>query len=240
MFFIRDAMKRHEARREETSQVRWGVADKKAMAQESEMTVLLRDAIVLATSAHAGQFDKGGQPYILHPLRVMLAVPSPAARVVAVLHDVLEDVPAYRQNAISLLMPYTGLLLALKGVTKHEYGKESYKDFIKRVRRTSALAIQVKLADITDNSDPTRAYAEGVVGMIADRYVWAAAMLVTGDEVRAASLKREALVGWRERGIHPSRYVAFARTLGSGSAETDRYILKGKEAENGNDNDRSE
>lgn len=50
----------------------------------------LDEAIVLATRAHAGQADKAGEPYILHPLRVMQAV-SPEARVVAVLHDVLED-----------------------------------------------------------------------------------------------------------------------------------------------------
>ena len=44
--------------------------------------------------AHAGQLDKAGKPYILHPLRVMMTVESPSldsARKVAVLHDVVED-----------------------------------------------------------------------------------------------------------------------------------------------------
>src|SRR5688572_22404616 len=53
----------------------------------------LEQAILLATEAHAGQTDKGGQPYILHPLRVMMSMaPNDiVGRVVAVLHDTIED-----------------------------------------------------------------------------------------------------------------------------------------------------
>ena len=32
----------------------------------------LERAIAIAATAHAGQTDKAGAPYILHPLRVML------------------------------------------------------------------------------------------------------------------------------------------------------------------------
>lgn len=51
----------------------------------------LERAIAIAARAHEGQVDKAGMPYILHPLRVMLAVRTPEERIVAVLHDVLED-----------------------------------------------------------------------------------------------------------------------------------------------------
>jgi (p)ppGpp synthase/HD superfamily hydrolase len=51
----------------------------------------LEKAIELAARAHAGQLDKDGFPYILHPLRVMLAVEEGAARIVGVLHDTIED-----------------------------------------------------------------------------------------------------------------------------------------------------
>ena len=51
----------------------------------------LEDAILLATEAHRGQKDKAGVPYILHPLRVMLRMETEADRIVAVLHDVVED-----------------------------------------------------------------------------------------------------------------------------------------------------
>ena len=51
----------------------------------------LERAIQIAAEAHSGQFDKGGEPYILHPLRVMLRMQSNEERIVAVLHDVVED-----------------------------------------------------------------------------------------------------------------------------------------------------
>jgi len=64
----------------------------------------LEDAIVLAAGAHRGQTDKAGQPYILHPLRVMLQLEDEVGRISAVLHDVLED------TAITLDdFPYVGV-----------------------------------------------------------------------------------------------------------------------------------
>ena len=48
-------------------------------------------AIKIAVEAHTGQVDKGGNPYILHPLRVMLSLNSEEERIVGVLHDVVED-----------------------------------------------------------------------------------------------------------------------------------------------------
>jgi (p)ppGpp synthase/HD superfamily hydrolase len=51
----------------------------------------LERAIAIAAEAHAGHFDKAGAPYVLHPLRMMLRVSSIDERIVAVLHDVVED-----------------------------------------------------------------------------------------------------------------------------------------------------
>ena len=51
----------------------------------------LEVAILIAVKAHMGQVDKAGKSYILHPLRVMQNVESIDAKIVAVLHDVLED-----------------------------------------------------------------------------------------------------------------------------------------------------
>jgi guanosine-3',5'-bis(diphosphate) 3'-pyrophosphohydrolase len=53
----------------------------------------LERAIAIAAEAHAGQLDKADQPYILHPLRVLLRVSSESERIAAVLHDVVEDTP---------------------------------------------------------------------------------------------------------------------------------------------------
>jgi len=55
-----------------------------------EFVHMLEKAIKIAIEAHSGQVDKGGNPYILHPFRVMLNV-SDKAKVAAVLHDVVED-----------------------------------------------------------------------------------------------------------------------------------------------------
>src|SRR5438132_11595481 len=54
----------------------------------------LEDAIALAVKTHRGQKDKTGEPYILHPLRVMFRLPwdaPDAAKIAAILHDVVED-----------------------------------------------------------------------------------------------------------------------------------------------------
>ncbi len=51
----------------------------------------LEDAIALAALAHKGQVDKAGEAYICHPLRLMLTMTSEAERMVAVLHDAVED-----------------------------------------------------------------------------------------------------------------------------------------------------
>ena len=58
---------------------------------------MLNDALQIAARAHAGQKDKSGLPYINHPLRVMGRVEGEAAQIVALLHDVLEDIPRLRK-----------------------------------------------------------------------------------------------------------------------------------------------
>lgn len=52
---------------------------------------MLDKAILIAAKAHEGQVDKGGQPYILHPLRVMFSRKTEIEKICAVLHDVIED-----------------------------------------------------------------------------------------------------------------------------------------------------
>ena len=51
------------------------------------------DALALAALAHKGQYDLAGAPYICHPMRVALAQTDERARIVAILHDVVEDTP---------------------------------------------------------------------------------------------------------------------------------------------------
>jgi (p)ppGpp synthase/HD superfamily hydrolase len=112
----------------------------------------LERAIEIAAQVHTGQVDKAGQPYILHPLRLMLAVSSTEARMAAVLHDVVEDTTVTLDELRAAGFPAT-VLEAVEALTKRE--GEDYEAFIRRVA-PNPIAREVKLADLRDNSDPSR------------------------------------------------------------------------------------
>ena len=63
----------------------------------------LKDAIDLATQHHEGQFDKGGKPYIGHPMRVMEKMMLKDYKIVAVLHDIVEDTSITLQDLKDLI-----------------------------------------------------------------------------------------------------------------------------------------
>ena len=112
----------------------------------------LERAIEIAVKAHAGQVDKAGQPYVLHPLRMMLAVTTPEARLAAVLHDVVEDTAVTLDELRAEGFP-ASVLEAVDALTKRE--NEDYEAFIRRVA-PNPIAREVKLADLRDNSDLSR------------------------------------------------------------------------------------
>ena len=109
-------------------------------------------AVRIAREAHAGQVDKSGADYIGHPLRVMDAVETTEAKTVAVLHDVVEDTPItiddLRAGGFS-----EPVLAAVDAVTKRK--GETLAESMARVVAIP-LARTVKLADVADNSDPSR------------------------------------------------------------------------------------
>ena len=109
----------------------------------------LEDAIALAVEAHRGTPDRSGQPYILHPLRVMFSCDTELERIVAVLHDVVEDTP-YTFDDLRKLGYGEDVLAALDCVTKRD--GESYEQFVDRAA-ANPVARKVKLADLKDNMD---------------------------------------------------------------------------------------
>lgn len=115
----------------------------------------LEDAIALAVEAHRGQRDKAGQTYILHPLRVMMRLETDTERMVAILHDVVEDTPWTLERLRGLGYPEE-VLSALDCLTKRE--GETYEAFIERVL-PHPLARRVKRADLEDNMDVRRLLA---------------------------------------------------------------------------------
>lgn len=109
----------------------------------------LERAIEIAAAAHAGQVDKAGQPYILHPLRVMLRVGGEHERMAAVLHDVVEDtaVTLGQLAAEGFAAP---VLAAVEALTKR--AGESRLDAAARAA-ADPVARVVKLADNAENMD---------------------------------------------------------------------------------------
>jgi len=118
-------------------------------------TPSLEDTIAYAVEKYRGHKpDKGGAPYVLHPLRVMLAMDTDEERRVAVLHDVVEDssvsLDELRSRGHSEVE-----VRALDALTRRKDSDESYEAFIDRLL-PNALARKVKLADLTDNMDVRR------------------------------------------------------------------------------------
>lgn len=112
----------------------------------------LNQAISIATKVHAGQLDKAGQPYILHPLRLMLKFQAEDEMIVAVLHDVVEDSDVSIKELEELGFA-SSILEAISSLTKNV--GEDYDSFISRVSENK-LATKVKIEDIKDNLDLTR------------------------------------------------------------------------------------
>ena len=112
----------------------------------------LEKAILIAVKAHHGQADKAGDPYILHPLKVMSAMSSEEEKMAAVLHDVLEDtaltMETLRKEGFS-----EEVIQAVDCLTRKKH--ESYEDFIERIR-LNPIARKVKIADLEDNMDIKR------------------------------------------------------------------------------------
>ena len=117
----------------------------------------LESAIAMAVKALTGQTDKAGEPYILHPLRVMFSLSSNNERIVGVLHDVVEDTELSFDDLRKMGFS-EAVVDALKAVTKlpeEEGSDEGYLAFVKRAG-ANPIARQVKIADLLDNLDVTR------------------------------------------------------------------------------------
>lgn len=100
-----------------------------------------------ALKAYSGKSDKGGKPYILHPLRLMARFDDPISQLVALLHDVIEDSPITGDELRAAGFPEA--VVATVEVLSRRTG-ETYEAFIDRIR-VNPLARKVKLLDIEDN-----------------------------------------------------------------------------------------
>ena len=112
----------------------------------------LESAIQIAAEAHAGQQDKAGKPYILHPIRVMLSVSTTDEQIAAILHDTVEDTDVTYEQ-LSEAGFSAEIISAVRALTKLD--GESRVEAARRAVK-HPIARQVKLADVKDNLDISR------------------------------------------------------------------------------------
>ena len=116
--------------------------------------LLLDKMLVFATTKHAGQFDKGGSPYIMHPLAVMylLGDADEELRCIALGHDIVEDCKVTYSELRD--MGFTERVVnGIKSLTK--VPGETYEEYKDKVKANPD-AVRVKLADLTHNTDIRR------------------------------------------------------------------------------------
>jgi (p)ppGpp synthase/HD superfamily hydrolase len=112
----------------------------------------LERAIAIAAEAHAGQVDKAGAAYVLHPLRIMLKLSTEEERIVAVLHDTVEDTDWTLDRLRAEGFSET-IIAAVDSVTKR--AGEPYPDQVRRAVE-NPIGRRVKYMDMVDNSDLSR------------------------------------------------------------------------------------
>lgn len=104
-------------------------------------STLLEKALQIASDAHIYQVDKAGMAYIFHPIRVANRCSTNEERIVALLHDTMEDTEVTAEYLLMEGFP-RNIVDAILSVTRNE--NESYEDFIKR-SRLNPIGRQVKL-----------------------------------------------------------------------------------------------
>ncbi|MEE9404576.1 MAG: HD domain-containing protein [Algisphaera sp.] len=109
----------------------------------------LNTALALAAQAHTGQFRRNGEPYILHPVRVMLAGSSLDHQIVGILHDTVEDCDVTLDDLRTAGFSER-IITGVDAMTNRE--GEDYDAFVIRCK-ADPLAREVKLNDIADNLD---------------------------------------------------------------------------------------
>ena len=109
-------------------------------------------ALQIAIQAHREQKDKSGREYIMHPIRVAERCKDPRAKIVALLHDTIEDTNVTAEYLRCEGFP-DEIINGVLSVTKRE--GETYDDFVRRAAE-NVIGREVKIADLEDNMDIRR------------------------------------------------------------------------------------
>ena len=119
---------------------------------KEDLARLLDKAALICVTKHTGQRDKTGKAYFQHPMRVAMRCERDEEKIVALLHDVIEDTDVTAEWLKKEGFPEV-IVEAVESVTrKHD---EDYGDFVKRAKQ-NAIGRMVKLHDLEDNLDVLR------------------------------------------------------------------------------------
>lgn len=119
-------------------------------------TELTIRAMNLAYNAHHGQFDKGGVPYIFHPIHLAESMDDEISTCVALLHDTVEDTDVTLEE---LAREFPKEVVEAVALLTHDENVE-YFDYVRMIK-TNPIATKVKLADLAHNGDPKRICNQG-------------------------------------------------------------------------------
>ena len=119
-------------------------------------TELTIRAMNLAYTAHHGQFDKGGVPYIFHPIHLAESMDDEISTCVALLHDTVEDTALTLEQ---LAAEFPKEVVEAVDLLTHREGVD-YFDYVRAIRQ-NPIAVKVKLADLSHNGDPKRICNQG-------------------------------------------------------------------------------
>ena len=141
-------------------------------------TPLTAKAMKIAYSAHHGQVDKGGLPYIFHPYHLAEQMDDEISCCAALLHDVAEDTDITLED-LAKEFPEE-VMDVLKLLTHPE--DVPYFEYVQAIRQ-NPIAVKIKLADIAHNSDQSRCpnLTPEQLAYFRDKYARAIAILAEGE-----------------------------------------------------------
>lgn len=114
-------------------------------------TNLTTKAMKIAYTAHHGQVDKGGLPYIFHPYHLAEQMHDEISCCAALLHDVVEDTDVTMED---LAKEFPEEVIDVLKLLTHRKGVP-YFDYVRKIKE-NPIAVRIKLADIAHNSDQSR------------------------------------------------------------------------------------
>ena len=139
-------------------------------------TDLTIKAMNLAYTAHHGQFDKGGVPYIFHPIHLAEQMDDEISTCVALLHDTVEDTDVTLEQ---LAREFPGEVVDAVSLLTHAEGVD-YFEYIRAIKQ-NPIAVKVKLEDLSHNGDPKRICNQGNQEKRRIKYAAARAILMGKD-----------------------------------------------------------